>query len=252
MTDLEQTTPMATDTLLPGGRDSDTETGHVESNLPTSGKEPRNASLCTIVITAYEESEDLMTFISQVFSAIDRTALGCTVCISSFIIGLLAIVLGILRYGACPCEPCVPMFLAVGGCALMLRAIFQVLGWCCNSRKTCDETEPDVLQTLHSILGILVLFWTIPGIVWIFGIIHKVDTDHAESVNYCDYVLYWFTVSFLGIIFLVLLLQSSLLIAMCIVHNYMYSHTDYSNFDNDDNEVSGTIEDHHISSEGTV
>ncbi|XP_060078143.1 transmembrane protein 272-like [Ylistrum balloti] len=251
MTDFEQTTPVATDTLLPGGRDVDAESGHVESSMHTSDKS-RNTSLCTIVIGAYEESEDLMTFISQVFSAIDHTAFGYTVSACSFIIGLLAIVLGILRYGACPCEPCVPMFLAVGGCALMLRAICKILSWCCNRRKTCDETEPDVLQTLHSILGILVLFWTIPGIVWIFGIIHKVDTGHAESDNYCDYVLYWFTVSFLGIIFFVLLLQSSLLIAMCIVHNYMYTHADYSNFDNDDNETDGTIEDHQLSSEGTV
>ncbi|XP_033738371.1 uncharacterized protein LOC117325948 [Pecten maximus] len=251
MSDFEHTSPMATDTLLPGGRDGEVESGHLDSNVQPQVKS-QDSSLCTIVIAAYEESEDLMTFISQVFSSIDHTVFGYTVSVSSFITGLLAFVLGILRYGSCPCEPCVPMFLAVGGCALMLRAICKVLGWCCNSRKTCDETEPNVLQTLHSILGILVLFWTIPGIVWIFGIIHKVDTSHAESGNYCDYVLYWFTVSFLGVIFLVLLLQASLLIAMCIVHNYMYTHTDYSNFDNDESVVNETIEDCHLSSEGTV
>ncbi|XP_069127357.1 uncharacterized protein [Argopecten irradians] len=251
MTDFEQTTPVATDTLLPGGQDCELESDQLDTNDHLSDK-PNDSSLCTIVISSYEESEDLMTFISQVFSAIDRTVFGYTVSVSSFIIGLLAIVLGVLRYGSCPCEQCVPMFLAVGGSALTLRAVCKALGWCCNSRKTCDETEPDVLQTLHSILGILVLFWTIPGIVWIFGIINKVDTIDAESDNYCDFVLYWFTVSFLGVIFLVLLLQTSLLIAMCIVHNYMYTHTDYSNFDNDDQEDNEIPEDHHLSSEGTV
>lgn len=88
--------------------------------------------------------------------------------------------------------------------------------------------------------------------MWIFGIIHKVDTSDAESTDYCDNLLYWFTVAFLGVIFLVLLLQLSLLIALCIVHNYLYSHMEYSNFEYDDNDDINEVLDEHVSSERAV
>jgi len=55
-------------------------------------------------------------------------------------------------------------------------------------------------------------------------------------MNYCDHTLFWFTLTFVCLIFVVVLGKLSLLITLCCVHNVYEKTSNYSNFNDNDEE----------------
>ncbi|KAL5021188.1 hypothetical protein ScPMuIL_000343 [Solemya velum] len=188
--------------------------------------------IANILYSAFQEEEDVLSFASHVTQAFARTACGIVVQTGGLALAIISVAIGILRYYSCPCEPAVPVFLLVVGCVGILKAIFVGIEICTRSRHP-DDSEPQAAQTVNGILTLFLVFWTVTGSVWVYGIWTKVQYGSEDLPRYCDKVLYVYSFALLSTMLLYFILKLITTLSLCVIFHRWERSIDYEAMERD-------------------
>ncbi|XP_052057780.1 uncharacterized protein LOC127698383 [Mytilus californianus] len=175
--------------------------------------------ICQITSEAFLEEEDLLHYIGRIESTVSKSAIGAVLLILSYALSIMSLAIGFLRIGTCQCQPVLPIFLIVHGSAMCVRSLFET-GKLCKQTKREDASSNacSPLQTLSKISSVLVAFWTITGSVWVFSIVTEVNVNEANNMNYCDPMLYWYSLVLVSVILTGLILKAIFLLVISLVY----------------------------------
>lgn len=189
--------------------------------------------LCKITLEAFLEEEDLLHYIGRIQSSISRSVIGALILLLSYTLSILSLTFGILSLGSCPCQPVLPTFLIVHGSAMAIRCLFDTGKLFRRSKRETTDGDCSPCHIFSKICGILITFWTITGSVWVYSVVAKVDTTSNISRNFCDPMLYWYSVVLVSIVLFGLLIKGIFLLVISMVYCKYENRTCYSNIINE-------------------
>lgn len=149
--------------------------------------------LCHVTTEAFLDEEDLLNYISKVENLLSKSVIGVVVFLLSYAFSITSLAVGILHIGSCPCQPVLPLFLIIHGSAMCVRCLFGTIKICSKHKSDSDEgCSP--LETFSNICGVMILFWTITGSIWVFSIVLQVNTEVHTDMEYCHPLIYYYSV----------------------------------------------------------
>ncbi|WAR22861.1 hypothetical protein MAR_036530 [Mya arenaria] len=128
----------------------------------------------------------------------------------------------VVRYGECPYEQELPLFLVLHGAAMVARTSLHIANVCYTTRP--DDTERNTLTTLNDVISVFVVLWTLTGSVWTFGIFQYVDMTDMDNSEYCDLLVFMCACALLAVLYTLFLLFVILVAGLMIYFTVHKSH----------------------------
>jgi len=202
------------ETLTGGPKSELRTTAHV-----TGATKPAPTTLVGKIRAKKQESSNLAFFCASCCCLICGSVVGLLCIAIAQAIPIAMIVIGSIYVHDCPRERFIPIYLIVGGCAVILASLIKGIRQHAFKKDEAEEdkiTKEDAKRScLESLLMLFCLAWFIAGSVWIYRIHKDFDSDDSESEMYCHPVLYWFAFWMTTIQYIILAICLPFLICFC-------------------------------------
>ncbi|XP_045159607.2 uncharacterized protein LOC123525000 [Mercenaria mercenaria] len=155
-------------------------------------------SILLAIQAAVSQEDHLSSYLSHVL-VVFRNSSSAVVCRTLLtVVAIFIFIIGVVRFHECPYEQELPLFLVLEGVAVILKTFVNVINTC--NRRSHEENERNTLDTCTDILSIFLVFWTLTGSVWTFGIYsHVKEEADDEGTRDCSKLVYtcslWFLIS---------------------------------------------------------
>ncbi|XP_060565774.1 uncharacterized protein LOC132724839 isoform X2 [Ruditapes philippinarum] len=170
-------------------------------------------SILLAIQAAVSQEDSLSGFLSHV-SVVFRNSSSAVVCRTLLtVVAIFIFIIGVIRFRECPYEQELPLFLVLEGVAIILKTFLNLFNTC--HRRTHEDNERNTLDTCTDILSIFLVFWTLTGSIWTFGIYQHVRevADDTESRD-CNKLVYtcsiWFLISIYSTVLIVVVIVAIL------------------------------------------
>ena len=138
-------------------------------------------------------------FIIQIFQFLLALTLRIILCLVIIVIPLSMIAIGFVYINECPAEPCIPIFLIIGGLFSFVKYIIGIVRIVEKNDRDENENAPKPHQVQYIINGFLSA-WCIAGTLWVNMIYQPIfdsyedtfDSEHKTSELHCSKVVYTF------------------------------------------------------------
>ncbi|XP_052776763.1 uncharacterized protein LOC128214378 [Mya arenaria] len=179
-------------------------------------------SLLLAIRAAVDQEDDVIDYVrhSLLMCRRSSTAVVCRTLLT--VLAIISFVIGVVRYGECPYEQELPLFLVLHGAAMVARTSLHIANVCYTTRP--DDTERNTLTTLNDVISVFVVLWTLTGSVWTFGIFQYVDMTDMDNSEYCDLLVFMCACALLAVLYTLFLLFVILVAGLMIYFTVHKSH----------------------------
>lgn len=169
-----------------------------EDAVDPNAEPPSYDSLFGRIRDTHKASRNFIDFLAKLLLLLLGT-IGCTIaCSITIVIPVCMIVIGSVYLYDCPAEPCIPIFLIVGGSFSVLK---YLIGVTTRVRRTDQENnqDPPKPHPAQYVINCFLCAWFITGCVWVYRIYQpifteseKLNKDGTPNEEYCNKTVYTF------------------------------------------------------------
>jgi len=166
-----------------------------EDAVDPNAEPPSYDSLFGRIRDTHKSSRNLIDFLAKLILLLIGT-IGCTIaCGLTIMVPVCMIIIGAIHLHDCPVEPCIPIFLIVGGSFSVLKYILNV-ATTASRRRSTDSNEPPPAHPGQYLINCFLCAWFITGCVWVYRIypprLIETASDDPEYPSYCNKLVYNF------------------------------------------------------------
>jgi len=169
-----------------------------EDAVDPNAEPPSYDSLFGRIRDTHKASRNFIDFLAKLLLLLLGT-IGCTIaCSITIVIPVCMIVIGSVYLYDCPAEPCIPIFLIVGGSFSVLK---YLIGVTTRVRRSDQENnqDPPRPHPAQYVINCFLCAWFITGCVWVYRIyqpifdpLKKTNEDGSLNEQYCNKTVYTF------------------------------------------------------------